>query len=347
MKAKIASGQLSATSSTPDSTRRSILGALGASVAGATLGLPALSGAQAAYPSRPIKMVIPWPPGQAADLVGRSLAVGLSRVLGQGVVADNKAGAGGMIGTDTAAKATPDGYTILSASSGPLTISPLLQPTPYDVKKDFTYIAMACTAPFVLVTAPDFPAKDAAALVALVKANPGKYNFASSGTGATAHLIGEAFNAAAGLNVVHVPFKGSIPALGEVMAGRVAYCLETASAAMPFVKDGRLKGLGCSLLNGSAVTPGIPPLSTAANVPGFNLGAWIGLAAPAGLTAEVSDRLAKAVKEVLQSAETRELFDRISVEIDFKQGAEFSKYLSDTSAQFAEVIKKNNIKLES
>ncbi|PRY96884.1 tripartite-type tricarboxylate transporter receptor subunit TctC [Jezberella montanilacus] len=347
MKARTECNQPEATSNMPDSVRRSLLGAFGASLAGAGLGFPSVSRAQGAYPSKPIRMVIPWPPGQATDLVGRSLAVGLSRVLGQAIVADNKAGAGGMIGCDAAAKAKPDGYTILAASSGPLTVIPLVQTTPYDAQKDFTYIAMACITPYVLVTASDFPAKDAAALVALVKANPGKYNFGSSGTGATGHLMGEAFHAAAGLSVVHVPFKGTLPALTEVMAGRVAYCFETASVIMPFIRDGRLRGLGCTLLNGSAVTPGIPPLSTAANVPGFNLGGWIGLAAPAGLTAEVRERLAKATKEVLQSAETKELFEQIFIEVDFKQGAEFTEYLSKTSAVYAEVIRKNNIKLES
>ncbi len=327
--------------------RRSLLGALGASLATAGLGLPAVSSAQAAYPSRPIKMMIPWPPGQATDLVGRSLAMGLSRILGQSVVAENKAGAGGMIGTDVVAKAAPDGYTLLAASSGPITVSPLLQTTPYNPEKDLTFIAMAGLSPYLLVTAPDFPAKDAAEFVALVKANPGKYTFASSGTGATAHLICEAFNAGAGLKAVHVPYKGSSPALTDVMAGRVSYCLETAAGTMPFVRDGRLKALGVSLLKGSAVTPGIPPLATAANVPGFNLGAWVGLVAPGGLPQDLRDRLAKAVQEIMQAPETKELYNRIAVEIDFKQGAEFAKYLSDTTAQFAEVIKTNNIKIDT
>ena len=326
--------------------RRSLLGALGASLAAAGVGLPLGSFAQAGYPNRSIKMMIPWPPGQATDLVGRSLAMGLSQILGQTVVAENKAGAGGMIGTDVVAKAAPDGYTLLAASSGPLTVSPLLQQTPYNVDKDLTFIAMAGLSPYLLVTAPDFPVKDAAEFVALVKANPGKYTFASSGTGATAHLICEAFNARAGLKAVHVPYKGSSPALTDVMAGRVSYCIETAAGTMPFVRDGRLKALGVSLMKGSAVTPGIPPLATAANVPGFNLGAWVGLVAPGGLPQDLRERLAKAVQEIMQSPETKELYHRIAVEIDYKTGAEFAKYLSDTKAQFAEVIKTNNIKIE-
>jgi tripartite-type tricarboxylate transporter receptor subunit TctC len=130
------------------------------------------------------------------------------------------------------------------------------------------------------------------------------------------------------------------------MAGRVSYCIETAASTMPFVRDGRLKALGVSLLKGSSVTPGVPPLATAANVPGFNLGAWVGLVAPAGLPQDLRDRLAKGVQDIMQAPETKELYQRIAVEIDFKQGAEFAKYLSDTKAQFAEVIKSNNIKIE-
>ena len=165
-------------------------------------------------------------------------------------------------------------------------------------------------------------------------------------TGATAHLIAEAFNAGAGLKAVHVPYKGSSPALTDVIAGRVSYCIETAAATMPFVRDGRLKGLGVSLVKGSAVTPGMPPLATAAGIPGFNLGAWVGLVAPAGLPKDIADRLAKAVQEIMQAPDTLELFNRIAVEIDFKQGAEFAKYLNDTTTLFADVIKKNNIKIE-
>jgi len=333
---KVKANQMAALAKQPNNGRRALLAAAGATLAGAGLGLPLFAQAQAAYPSKALKIVIPWPPGQATDLVGRALAMGLTRVLGQSVTPENKAGAGGMIGTDMVAKAAPDGYTLLAASSGPITVAPLVQPTPYNVSKDLTFIAMAGLSPYVLVTAPDFPAKDAAALVALVKANPGKYTFASSGTGATAHLIAEAFNAGAGLKAVHVPYKGSSPALTDVIAGRVSYCIETAAATMPFVRDGRLKGL----------TPGMPPLATAAGIPGFNLGAWVGLVAPAGLPKDIADRLAKAVQEIMQAPDTLELFNRIAVEIDFKQGAEFAKYLSDTSALFADVIKKNNIKVE-
>ena len=326
--------------------RRSILGMAGLSIVGGGLGLSPAAFAQAAYPNKPIKIVIPWPPGQATDLAGRAMAMGLTKLLGQTVVADNKAGAGGMIGTDNVAKAAPDGYTLLAGSSGPLSISPLLQKTPYDPVKDFQPIAMAGLSPYVLVVNPNFPVKDAKEFVALVKANPGKYTFASSGTGATAHLVAEAFNAALGLKAVHVPYKGSSPALSDILAGRVDYCIETAAATMPFVRDGRLKALGVSLEKGSDVTPGVPPLATAVGIPGFNLGAWIGLIAPAGLPKPVFDRLQAAMREIMQAPETREVFARISLEVDFREGADFLKYLESTRVQFSNVIKVNNIKLD-
>lgn len=326
--------------------RRSLLGMVGFSLVGGGFGVSPAVFAQSAYPNKPLKIVIPWPPGQATDLAGRAIAMGLTKILGQTVVADNKAGAGGMIGTDSVAKSAPDGYTLLAGSSGPLSVAPLLQKTPYDASKDFTPIAMAGLSPYVLVVNPKFPAKDAKEFVALVKANPGKYTFASSGTGATAHLVAEAFNAALGLKAVHVPYKGSSPALSDVLAGRVDYCLETAAATMPFVRDGRLKALGVSLEKGSEVTPGVPPLATAVGIPGFNLGAWIGLVGPAGLPKNVLERLEAAMREIMRAPETREVFMRIALEIDFREGKEFLQYLESTRVQFTDVIKRNNIKID-
>lgn len=327
-------------------TRRRLLGTASLVALGTGLGIPAVGRAQSGYPNKSIKMIVPWPPGQATDLGGRALAMGLSRVLGQSVVVENKAGAGGMIGTDSVAKAAGDGYTILAGSSGPVTVSPLLQPTPYNPATDLLPVAMMGLSPYVLVTAPDFPAKDAAQLIKMIKDNPGKYTFASSGTGATAHLIAESFNAALGLKAVHVPYKGSSPALTDVITGRVTYCLETAAATMPFVRDGRAKAYGVSLLKGSVVTPGIPPLAVAAGIPGFDLGAWLGVMVPRGTSGEIITRLSEAMKTTLQSPDVAEIFMRIAVEIDYRPTAEFTRYLKATTQQFEEVIKRNDIKLD-
>lgn len=337
--------QLSTSDHNP--SRRKMLGAASALALTSGLGLSANTAAQGAYPNKTIKMIVPWPPGQATDLGGRALAMGLTRVLGQSIVVENKAGAGGMIGTDMAAKAAGDGYTILAGSSGPVTVLPLFQPTPYDPERDLIPVAMMGLSPYVLVTAPDFPAKDAAALVKLIKDNPGKYTFASSGTGATAHLIAESFNAALGLKAVHVPYKGSSPALTDVVTGRVTYCLETAAATMPFVRDGRAKAYGVSLLKGSVVTPGIPPLATAAGIPGFDLGAWLGVLVPKGTPKEIVAQLSQAMGTVMKSPDVAEIFMRIAVENDYRPSEEFARYLKATSLLFSDVIKKNNIKIEA
>lgn len=328
-------------------SRRKLLGAASAMMMTSGLGLTSSATAQSAYPNKSLKMIVPWPPGQATDLGGRAVAMGLSRILGQSVVVENKAGAGGMIGTDMAAKAAGDGYTILAGSSGPVTVLPLFQSPPYDPEKDLLPVAMMGLSPYVLVTAPDFPAKDAAAFVKMIKDSPGKYTFASSGTGATAHLIAESFNAALGLKAVHVPYKGSSPALTDVLAGRVTYCIETAAATMPFVRDGRAKAYGVSLQKGSVVTPGIPPLATAAGIPGFDLGAWMGIMVPKGTPKEIVAQLSAAVQKVMTSPDVAEIFMRIAVENDYRATAEFASYLKATSKQFAEVIKANNIKIDA
>ena len=302
--------------------------------------------AQQPYPNRPLRMVIPWPPGQATDLAGRVVAQKLGEVLGQPVVAENRAGAGGMTGTDTAAKAPPDGYTLLMASSGPVTINPLLQKTPYDVDRDLVPVARVGLSPYVLVTAPSFPAANARELVALVKANPGKYSFASSGTGATAHLVAEWFNMRAGLTAIHVPYKGSAPALTDVAGGQVAYALETVAGTMPLIRANRLRAYGISLGKASALTPGIEPLAKSLNLPGFDVGAWIGVMVATGTPRAVVDRLSAAMHTVMQSAEVRERLTGVGLEVDYGGADEFAPYLKEQHARFAEIIKRGNIKVE-
>ena len=311
---------------------------------GAALLLSCFAVQAQSYPSQPIKLMVPWPPGQATDLAARVLGQELSKILGQPFIIDNRAGAGGTIGTDAVAKAPGDGYTLLAASSGPVSISPLFTKTPYDSEKDLQPIAMLGLSPYLLVTNPEFPAKDAKELVALIKANPGKYSFASSGTGATAHLICEAFNAALGLQATHVPYKGSIPALTDVISGQVAYCIETAGSTQPFIRNGRLKAYGVSVEKGSSVTPGVPPLAVSAGIPGFDLGAWFGMMAPGSTPRPIIDQLTGVLEKAMQTPEMKKAFDGISIEIDYRKPEDFSKYLKMISSSFADVIRRGNIK---
>ncbi|MDB5862701.1 MAG: hypothetical protein JWO70_507 [Betaproteobacteria bacterium] len=302
--------------------------------------------AQQNYPTRPIRMIVPWPPGQATDLAGRVVAQKLSELFGQQVIADNRPGAGGMIGTDMAAKAPADGYTLLAASSGPVTINPLLQKVPFDPVKDLAPVANVGLSPYILVTAPKFPAANIRDFVALIKASPGKYKFASSGTGATAHLVAEMFNGAVGVQVIHVPYKGSIPALTDIMAGDITYATETMASTMPFVRSGRLKAYGISTAKASSLAPGIEPFATALNLPGFDAAAWIGVMVPAGTPKAVIDRLSKAVDTAMQTAETRERLNAAGLEVDYRATGVFGGYLQDQRARFADIIKKNNIRID-
>jgi tripartite-type tricarboxylate transporter receptor subunit TctC len=298
------------------------------------------------YPTRPLRIVIPWPPGQATDLMGRIIAQKISELLGQQVIADNRPGAGGMIGTDVAAKATPDGYTLLAASSGPVSINPLLQKVPFDPVRDLAPVANVVRAPFILVSHPKFPATNAREFVAHVKANPGKYRFGSSGTGATAHLFTELFNSRAGLQVIHVPYKGSVPALIDVMSAQVEYAVETAAATMAYIKAGRLRAYGVTTLNPSAVAPGIEPLATAANLPGFDVAAWIGIMVPSGTPKPIVNRLSAAVDKAMQSPDTGEKLSASGLELDYRRPDDFARYLKEQRERFADIIKKNNIRIE-
>jgi tripartite-type tricarboxylate transporter receptor subunit TctC len=313
---------------------------------GVALAFAGAAAAQQNYPSRPLRIVIPWPPGQATDLVARIVAMKLTELLGQQVIADNRPGAGGMIGTDVVAKATPDGYTLLAASSGPISINPLLQKAPYDAERELAPVANVALSPFVLVTHPKFPATNAREFIAVVKASPGKYNFATSGTGATAHLFCELFNGMAGLQVTHVPYKGSAPAMIDLLGGQVTYALETVAATMPYVKTGRLRAYGISIARPSAIAPGLEPLATAANLPGFDVAAWIGVMVPAGTPKPIVARLSAAVDTAMQSADTRERLATSGLEVDYRRTDDFGKYLKVQLVRFGDIIKKNNIRIE-
>jgi tripartite-type tricarboxylate transporter receptor subunit TctC len=297
------------------------------------------------YPTRPIR-VVTSAVGGTTDLVARTIAQGLTASLGQQVIVDNRPGAGGTIGTDMVAKAPPDGYTVLAASAGPVTISPLLQKVPFDPNRDLAPVASVALSPYLLVTSAKFPAANIKEFVATIKANPGKYRFASSGTGATAHLVAEMFNSATGLQAVHVPYKGSSPALTDLIAGDVTYATETVAATMPHVRTGRLKAYGISTARTSALAPGIEPFATSLNLPGFDAAAWLGVMVPAGTPRPIIERLSKAVDAVMQAPDTRERINSAGLEVEYRPTSAFGSYLKDQQARFAAIIKKNNIQIE-
>ncbi|MDB5379524.1 MAG: tripartite tricarboxylate transporter substrate binding protein, partial [Rubritepida sp.] len=292
------------------------------------------------------RVVIPWPPGQATDLAARIVMQRLSETTGQPFVAENRAGAGGMIGTDLAAKAPPDGYTLLAGSTGPIVTSPLVQRTPYDSEKDFTWLGITGLSSYLLVVPPSFPAQNAAEFVALVRANPGKYSFSSSGTGATAHIIAAWFHALAGLEVVHVPFAGSGPALTAVAGGHVDFSVETLAGTGPLIRSGQLRALGISLKDGSELAPEVPPLARLPGCESFDAGAWIGLMGPAGMPAPVVERIDTEIGRGMQQREVRERMANAGLEPQHHGAAAMAQYVSRQRAAFRDAIQRANIRIE-
>lgn len=322
--------------------RRAALALMASSVPG----IAAAQGQQQPWPSRPLRLVIPWPPGQATDLAGRVMAQHLTEKLGQPVVPENRAGAGGTIGTDVVAKSPPDGYTLLAGSAGPFTIAPLLQRVPYDTARDFTPIAMWGVSPYLLVVKPDFPANTVQELVALLKARPGHYTFGSSGRAATAHLIIEAFNARAGVEALHVPFAGSAPSMTALVGGQIHYSIETMAATYPLVRQGALKVLGVSLKDGTGLARDIPPIARTPGFDGFDAGAWLGLVTRAGTPAPIAERLARESDAGMANPTIRSRFESISVEPVARGPAAFATYLAEQRALFQGIIERQNIRLD-
>jgi tripartite-type tricarboxylate transporter receptor subunit TctC len=298
------------------------------------------------YPNRPVKVIVPWPPGQATDIAARMLADKMQDALKQPFVIDNRAGAGGSIGTEVAAKSAPDGYTLLAASSGPVSIMPSLQKIPYDPLKDLTLIGLITRNPYTLVVAANFPASNAKEFIALVKANPDKYTFASSGTGATAHLVAELFNSQAGIKARHVPYKGSAPAITDVMSGQVDYMVETVASVAPHLKSGRLKTFGVSTGKRAAALPDVPTLAEAGNLPDYDIGAWIGYAVPAGTPRDIVLRLSGEMQKALAQPDLKEKLlnaglDPVDVPLD-----QLPAFMRREQERYAAIIKSANIKVE-
>jgi len=298
------------------------------------------------WPSKPVHVVIPWPPGQATDIATRLVGQKLEQSFGQPFVMDNKPGAGGAIGTDTVARAAPDGYTLLGCSSGPMSVLPNVQKTSYDSLRDFVPLAVNSASGYVLVTSSSFPAANARELVALLRANPGKYSFSSSGAGATTHLIIEAFNAAAGIKATHVPYKGSVTALTDIMNGEVAYTIETVASTVAHIRAGRLRGYGLSIAGRSPTMPEMPPLAETAGLPGFDIGGWLGYCAPARTPREIVARLGAEIVRIMQDGEMRERFIRAGLDPAGIGGDEAVAFIKRNIERYGQIARTANIRID-
>jgi tripartite-type tricarboxylate transporter receptor subunit TctC len=296
------------------------------------------------YPSHPIKVIVPWPPGQATDVAARMVAEKLVPVLGQPLVVDNRPGAGGVVGCEVAAKSPADGYTLVAGSSGPISISPNVQKVAYDPLKDFAPISLLAVNPFMLVVNPSIPAKSVRELIALLKANPGKYSFASSGSGATSHLMSVLFNSMAGVDVVHVPYKGSSQSITDVVNGQIAYTIETVPAVQGLTQAGKLRALGATSLTRAVAMPDVPTI--AETLPGYEMFGWIGFMAPAGTPGAITDRISAETRKIMQEPELRKRFLAAGMEPAGNTPAEFSAFLKKQNERYGMIVKQAHVKLD-
>jgi tripartite-type tricarboxylate transporter receptor subunit TctC len=312
----------------------------------AALCLALAAGAAAAdYPDRPIRLIIPFPPGGSNDVVGRLIAKTLSEKIGQQVFVDNRGGAGGLIGTEALAKSTPDGYTLGIVSIAHAVNPALHDPLPYDPLKSFEPISILATGPNVLVVNPDLPVHSVKELIALAKQKPGELNYASAGIGSFQHLGGELFKLEANVNIVHVPYKGGGPAMQDVVAGHVKIMFSSLIQTTPLIKAGRLRPLGVGGTKRSAVLPDVPTIAEA-GLPGYAANNWWGIFAPAGTPKPIVDKLYKDIQLALQSPEMLKEFDIEGAAPVTMTSAEFADFVKAEIDKWAKVVKAGNIKAQ-
>lgn len=277
-------------------------------LAAGLLGLATITTAQAqAWPAKPVKLVVPYPPGGPTDIVARVVAQHLSEQTGQQFVVENKAGAGGNLGAEAVARSPADGYTLLVATTAHAINMAMFKNLTYDVQRDFVPVSLLTQGPLVLVANPAFPGKSVTEVIAQARAKPGQLNYASSGNGQSTHLSAELFNSMAGVKLNHVPYKGSAPALTDVIAGQVPLMFDTMLSAMPFVKAGKLKAIAVTSPQRSPVAPDVPTVAES-GLPGYEVFAWNGLFAPTGTPAAVLVRLGDEMKKTLNLPEVKEKF---------------------------------------
>lgn len=300
--------------------------------------------AQAAYPDKPVRLIVPLSAGGGMDTVTRAVATPLSEKLGQTVVVDNRAGGGGAIGAELTKEAPKDGHTLLMASAT-FVIHPLLYPARYVPSRDYAAITQVTRQPYVLMVHPSIPAKTVKELVAYTKANPNKINYASAGQGSLIHLTTELFKVRTGANMNHIPYKGMGGAYIDMLSGRIQAAFPSIISVLPHLKTGKLRALAVTSAKRAATLPDIPSLQEA-GVPNIDVSNWYGLFAPAGTPRPVIDRLHREIVEILKTAEMQKRMAADGAEGVGNTPAEFAAYVKAESARWAEVIKKSNIKAD-
>jgi tripartite-type tricarboxylate transporter receptor subunit TctC len=315
----------------------------------ALLGFAALFCASAlaqSWPTKPVRLIVPYPPGGTSDILARALAPGLEAAFGQPFVVENKAGATGNLGADFVAKSAPDGYTLLLADIGSLAISPsVFAALPFDPVKDFAPVAMVAYSPHILAVHPSVPASNVKELIAYAKANPGKLDFAVSGIGGANHLAGIDFAQRAGIKWAYIPYKGGSQAIADLMGGQAQVMFNGMLATYPPVKEGRLKALAISSAKRFSAAPDLPTVAES-GVPGFETGSWQGIVAPARTPADVVNKLHAAVMSILATPAMKDRLDKAGAEVRPMTPAQFGDFIASEKARWAKVVRESGEKFE-
>ncbi|MEP7056994.1 MAG: tripartite tricarboxylate transporter substrate binding protein [Caldimonas sp.] len=314
-------------------------------VASASIAAQAQPAAPGAYPAKSVKVIVPYPPGGPTDIVARVVFQQVSDAMGQQFVIENRPGAGGNIGAEAVARSPADGYTLLVATTAHAINMSLFKSLNYHVIKDFTPVTLLTQGPLVLVATPGFPPNNVRELIALAKAKPETLNFASSGNGQSTHLSGELFNTMAGIKLSHVPYKGSAPALTDVVAGQVPLMFDTMLSAMPFVRSGKLKALAVTSLARSPAAPEIPTIAES-GLPGYEVFAWNGLVAPAGTPKAVIAQLSEELRKAMQVPQVREKFSVQGFAASWDTPEQFGSFLRAEVDKWTKTVKASGATLD-
>lgn len=304
------------------------------------LAQPAMS---QSYPDRPIRLVVPYAAGGTTDQLARAIQQPLSEILGQPVVIDNRAGAGGAIGTEAVVRSNPDGYTLVFGNTGPNAVGALMRKLPYDIKADLKPISTVAITPMMLAVPTDSPANNVKEFLALVKANPGKFNYGSTGPGGLSHLTGEYFNDLAGVRLQHVPYKGGAPMLTAFLGGEIQAAFVTGLDGGAMLATGRVKYLAVGTPEPTPIVPGLPTIAT--DVPGFRTSAWFGLLAPKGTPNEIVAKVNDAVVKSLARPDVRKFFTDRNADPRSSTPDELARIIDEELAQWGPIVTKYNIKL--
>jgi tripartite-type tricarboxylate transporter receptor subunit TctC len=307
-----------------------------------SLALCASFAAAQSYPNRPIRLVVPFPAGGPNDIIGRLVAQKLGDTLGQQMVVDNRAGAGGNIGTDLVAKSPADGYTLLSGGMGSLIMNPIIDKVPYDTLRDFAPVILMASAPNVLVTHPSLPVRDVKGLIALARAHPGQLNYGSGGVGSTPHLSGALFNSMTGVNIVHIPYKGNAPAITDLLGGQVQLAYLGIPPVQPHIQSGKLKALAVTSERRSATLPQVPTIAES-GVPGYELSPWYGILAPAGTPSDIVMKLNAAIAKIVRTPEMKEKLAGIGAEAETTTPEAYAARMKSDLARWTKVIRSAHI----